>query len=116
MLHRRLGNARLTSGVLFVVVAAASLGAGRISPWWLVLPIVALMVLVVIHDRVDRAMRRAGRGTAYYERALARLDNKWIGAGNQGERFRDPRPLNALRGSGRRGISHSRFRPRSRAS
>ena len=91
MLHRRLGNARLTSGVLFVVVAAASLGAGRISPWWLVLPIVALMVLVVIHDRVDRALRRAGRGTAYYERALARLDNKWIGAGNQGERFRDPR-------------------------
>jgi hypothetical protein len=91
LLHRRLGNARLTSGVLLVVVAAVSLGAGRVSPWWLVLPIVALMVLVVIHDHVDRALRRAGRGTAHYERALARLDNKWIGAGNQGERFRDPR-------------------------
>jgi hypothetical protein len=91
VLHRRLGNARLTSGALFVVVAAVSLGAGRISAWWLVLPIVALIVLVVIHDRVDRTLRRAGRGTAYYERSLARLDNKWIGAGNQGERFRDPR-------------------------
>jgi hypothetical protein len=48
-------------------------------------------VLVVIHDRVDRALRKAARGMAYYERALARLENRWIGAGNQGERFRDPR-------------------------
>ena len=75
---------------MLVAVAAISLGAGRISPWWLLLPIIALIVLVVIHDRVDRALRLAARGIAYYERALARLDNKWIGAGNQGERFRDP--------------------------
>ncbi|MBZ5673423.1 MAG: DNA mismatch repair protein MutS [Acidobacteriia bacterium] len=61
------------------------------SPWWLLLPVVALIVLVVIHDRVDRDLRRAARGIAYYERALGRLDNRWIGAGNQGERFRDPR-------------------------
>jgi len=74
-----------------VAVAAVSLGAGRISPWWLLLPIFALIVLVVIHDRVDRDLRRAARGMTHYERALARLDNKWIGAGNQGERFRDPR-------------------------
>lgn len=91
LLHRRLGNARLASGVLAVVIAALSLGAGRISPWWLLLPIVALMVLVVIHDRVDRALRRAARANAYYERAVARLDNRWIGTGSQGERFRDPR-------------------------
>ena len=74
-----------------MAVAAVSLGAGRISPWWLLLPIFALIVLVVIHDRVDRDLRRAARGMTHYERALARLDNKWIGAGNQGERFRDPR-------------------------
>ncbi|MBZ5634974.1 MAG: DNA mismatch repair protein MutS [Acidobacteriia bacterium] len=49
------------------------------------------MVLVVIHDRVDRALRRAARANAYYERAVARLDNRWIGTGSQGERFRDPR-------------------------
>jgi len=91
LLHRRLGNARLISGLLLVAVAAISLGAGRMSPWWLLLPIVALIVLVVIHDRVDRDLRRAARGIGYYERALGRLDNRWIGAGNQGERFRDPR-------------------------
>jgi hypothetical protein len=89
-LHRRLGNARLASGILLVAIAAISLGAGRLSPWWLLLPVAALAVLAVVHDRVDRELRQAGRGIAYYERALARLDNKWIGAGNQGERFRDP--------------------------
>jgi hypothetical protein len=91
LLHRRLGNARLASGLLAVAVAALSLGAGRISPWWLSLPVVALAMLVMIHDRVDRALRRAARGTAYCERALARLENRWIGGGSQGERFRDPR-------------------------
>ena len=90
-LHRNLGNARLASGILLVVMAAISLGAGRMSPWWLLLPIVALAVMAVIHDRVDRILRRAGRGIAYYERGLARLENRWVGAGSQGERFRDPK-------------------------
>jgi len=88
-LHRRLGNARLASGILLVAIAAISLGAGRLSPWWLLLPVAALIVLAVVHDRVDRDLRRAGRGIAYYERALARLENRWIGTGSQGERFRD---------------------------
>jgi hypothetical protein len=90
LLYQRLGNARLASGLLLVALGAISLGAGRLSPWWLLLPIAALVVLVVIHDRVDRDLRRAARGIAYYERALARLENRWIGTGSQGERFRDP--------------------------
>jgi hypothetical protein len=90
LLHRRLGNARLASGVLLVAIAGISLGAGRISPWWLLLPVIALAVLLVVHDRVDRLLRTSARGIAYYERAIARLENRWIGAGSQGERFRDP--------------------------
>ena len=74
-----------------MVVAAVSLGAGRMSPWWLLLPVAALVVLVVIHDRVDRALRRAARAIAHYDRALGRLQNRWIGTGSQGERFRDSR-------------------------
>jgi hypothetical protein len=86
-----MGNARLASGILLLVVAAISLGAERISAWWLLVPAVALMVLVVIHDHVDRALHLAARGMAYYERALARLENRWIGTGSPGERFRDSR-------------------------
>jgi MutS domain V len=91
--HRQLGNARLASGVLLVAIAALSLGAERISPWWLVLPILALAALMVIHDRVDGALRRAARGAAYYGRALGRLEDRWIGTGNKGERFQDPRHI-----------------------
>jgi len=90
LLHRRLGNARLASGVLLIAVGAIALGAERISPWWLLVPIIALAVLVVIHDRVDRMLRTSARGIAYYERAVARLENRWIGTGSQGEKFRDP--------------------------
>jgi len=90
LLHRRLGNARLASGILLIAVGAIALGAERISPWWLLVPIIALAVLVVIHDRVDRLLRTSARGIAYYERAVARLENRWIGTGSQGERFRDP--------------------------
>ena len=90
LLHRRLGNARLASGVVLIAIAAMALGAEMISPWWLLLPVVALAVLVVVHDRVDRMLRTSTRGSAYYERAVARLENRWIGTGSQGERFRDP--------------------------
>ena len=89
--HRQLGNARLASGVLLVVIAAISLGAERISAWWLLVPVIALAVLMVMHDRVDRDLRRAVRAVAYYARALGRLEDRWIGSGSQGERFRDPR-------------------------
>jgi len=77
--------------VLLVAIATFSLGAERISPWWLLVPIVALAVLTGLHDRVDRALRRAARAAAYYGRALGRLENQWIGTGSQGERFRDSR-------------------------
>jgi hypothetical protein len=89
-LHRRLGNARLASGLVLIAVAAMGLGAERISAWWLLLPVAALAVLVVVHDRVDRTLRTAARGTSYYERGLGRLENRWVGGGSQGERFRDP--------------------------
>lgn len=90
LLYRRLGNARLASGVLLIAVGALALGAERISPWWLLGPVIALAVLVVIHDRVDRMLRTSARGIAHYERAVARLENRWVGTGSQGERFRDP--------------------------
>ena len=48
-----------------------------------------------MHDRVEQERSRAGRGIAYYEHGLGRLSNHWIGAGNQGERFRDPKHVYA---------------------
>ncbi len=48
------------------------------------------IALAIVHDRVDRKRSAAARGIAYFEAAIGRLTNQWIGKGNQGERFRDP--------------------------
>ena len=62
------------------------LGAQWLSPWWLLaFPLAAFVMLAMLHDGV-RAEARAGgaRGTAYSERALDRLENKWAGKGPPG--------------------------------
>ncbi len=44
---------------------------------------------------VERSLGAAGRGVSYYERALARVENRWAGSGHQGERFRNANHLYA---------------------
>lgn len=92
---RQLGNARLVTGLAAVAIAALAIGAGVLSPWWLLLPLAVFVVLAVLHDRADKQRDAGLRGTAYYERALARMENRWIGKGHQGEAFRDPQHLYA---------------------
>ncbi len=93
--YRQLGNARLATGIGAAALAALSLGAGWISAWWLLAPLAVFIALAIVHDRVDRRRAIAGRGVAYYERATARLENRWIGAGSRGERFRDAKHVYA---------------------
>jgi hypothetical protein len=90
-----LGNARLVTGLAAVAIAALSLGAGRISPWWLLLPLVVFVAQAIVHDRIDRQRAAAARGVAYWERATGRIADRWIGVGSQGERFRDPKHVYA---------------------
>jgi len=82
----------LSQGRLLVFLGTAA-GAGFVwvrsaAPLAMLLPPVFLFVLlVVLHDRVIRARRRAERAAALYERGLARLESRWIGGGEPGERF-----------------------------
>lgn len=94
-LSHQLGNARLGTGMAAVAIAAMAIGAGWISPWWLLAPLVIFTALAVKHDRADQTRENASRATAYYQRALARVEHRWIGKGHQGEAFRDSRHLYA---------------------
>jgi hypothetical protein len=88
--HIVLGNAKL---VLFAATAAiAWLAFGRhwFSPWWLAAPAAAFVPLAVSHERVIRRRRLADRAAAFYERGLARIEDRWSGQGSKGERFDDP--------------------------
>ena len=70
-------------------------GPGSFHAWWLLAPLLALAVLIQRHDRVVRARDAAARAVAFYERGLARIEDRWIGTGTPGERFIDDRHLYA---------------------
>jgi len=89
-LERRLSTGRL---VVFVAGAAAAWLAFGTRAWptitfW---PFVlGFIVLIVVHDRVIAARRRAERVVAHFEGGLARIEERWAGQGQPGDRFRDP--------------------------
>ena len=56
---------------------------------WLLLPASLFAVLVVGHSRNARQIQHAKRAIDFYERGLDRLDNRWIGVGPSGDRYRN---------------------------
>jgi len=86
---RWIGNIRLIIGICGVIVAFFVFGETIVSPWWLVLPAAVFAGLVVLHSRVVESWERASRAVKFYERGMARLENRWMGAGETGERFRN---------------------------
>lgn len=87
---RRIGNFRLAAGLAAVVVAFLVFGEVWISFWWLLLPIAVFAALVVKHARVVERWEQSKRAIQFYEHGLARLEDRWIGTGETGDRFRDP--------------------------
>ena len=89
------GNLRLAAGISAVALAFFVFGNTALSPLWLVLPAGTFLVLVVIHARVVERLTCAQRALRFYERCLARIEDRWMGQGEQGERYRDPKHVYA---------------------
>jgi len=89
-IHIRLGNIRLLLFVTAVVIAWEAFRAHALSGWWLALPLVAFVGVAANHAQVLRARDLALRAAAFYRQALARIEDRWAGAGQTGERFADP--------------------------
>ncbi|MCU1257331.1 MAG: mutS2 1 [Bryobacterales bacterium] len=87
---RRIAIARL---LLFLTAAAIAWFAftGAISGWLLALPLAAFIALVSYHSRVTERARLAQRAIDFYTHAIERVEDRWAGNGETGERFRDPR-------------------------
>jgi hypothetical protein len=87
--ERQLGLAKLA-------VAAGTLVAGvlllRHTIWieLLLAPVAAFVVLAVLQEKLIRSLRLRQRAIQFYERGLARLEDRWAGTGETGERFLDP--------------------------
>lgn len=84
----RFAYARLAVFGAAALAAAAAALTG--TSWWVLLaPAVIFLILAQRHDRVIRAREAAVRAIAFYERGLARVEDRWAGTGEPGERFRD---------------------------
>ena len=88
-IHIRLGNLRLLVAVIVVIMGWAAFRDHLLSGWWLAVPFAAFLGIASYHTRVLRARDLAGRAVAFYERGLARIEDRWAGSGETGERFAD---------------------------
>lgn len=93
--ERLLSNLRLAVFAAGAVVAWLVFGPREASLAWLAPPVVAFVALVMGHDRVIHRRAEMERAAAFYERGLARLEDRWAGDGESGARFLDAEHLYA---------------------
>jgi hypothetical protein len=87
-------GARAGYGRLIAIGAALLIGWAIVEhaapAWTLALPIAGFIALVAWQSRIDRGAQCVKRAIGFYERGLARVENRWRGSGETGERFSDP--------------------------
>lgn len=86
-LDQRVSNARLAVVAIAATLAGLAFWGRLISPWWLLVPAVLFLILVVLHERIIRARDAALTAVDFYERGLARIEDRWTGTGEAGLRF-----------------------------
>jgi hypothetical protein len=88
--HQRLGYVRLAIVVSGVAIVWAALSSQKFSISWALIPILLFAVMLVFGEQLLKAIERRRRAARFFEKALARLDGKWAGTGETGDRFNDP--------------------------
>lgn len=88
--RRLLGWSRLAAAAIILLGIWAAIQLWM--PLWFVLfPILLFIFLVLRHAKADRAAIRMRRAIHFHERGLARLEHRWQGLGEPGDRFSDAR-------------------------
>src|SRR2546423_891545 len=76
---------RLVAGICFALTIWLSFWRHVLPRWTVLIPLVIFFALVVIHERIFRAKRRASRAVRFYEDGFARIEDRWIGRGQSTE-------------------------------
>ena len=93
--HIRLGNVRLVLAIVTAILLWTSLRQHLLSALWIIFPVAVFVAIAVWHSRVLRLQELAQRAVAFYDRGLARTEDRWAGTGESGERFSDPHHVNS---------------------
>jgi MutS domain V len=87
------------SKLAFAAVAVVSaLALARAYPGllaWALLPALLFVALWIAHERLLRTLGKSTRLEEFYRSGFARLDDKWAGHGDSGQRFLDAKHLYA---------------------
>ena len=86
-LHRRFGNLRLLLVIATAIAAWFSLHRDAFSVWWLLVAFVAFLAVAILHAKVLRKRTCAERAVDFYRKGLARVEDRWVGTGQTGERI-----------------------------
>jgi hypothetical protein len=86
--HIQIGNLKLAVVSAGLVLAWVCYHQ-HLSSEWLWLPVAAYLLLGILHQRVIRARTRAETSASHYRRGIARIEDRWPGTGQTGDRFRD---------------------------
>ena len=89
-IHIRLGNVRLLLAVVTAILLWTSLRQHLLSALWIICPVAVFVAIAVWHSRVLRSQELAKRAVGFYDRGLARIEDRWAGTGESGERFANP--------------------------
>ncbi|MGD0629481.1 MAG: mismatch repair protein, partial [Terracidiphilus sp.] len=87
--EKRLGYSKLAVALLTVIGAAVFLHYLK-ALGSLLVPVATFLLLAVLQEGLIRKLRFRARAIAFYERGLARLEDRWAGSGESGEHFLDP--------------------------
>ncbi len=89
-IHIQLGNARLVLAIAAVVMAWLALHKHVLALSWLLAPIAIFIAIAAYHSRILRKQELASRAASFYRAGIARIEDRWAGHGQTGDRFLDP--------------------------
>ncbi len=87
--ERVVGYCQLAVASVAVIWAVWLLRHWSTSAFLLIIPAAAFIVLAAVHEGLIRSVGHWARVVRFYERGVERLENRWAGTGETGERFLD---------------------------
>ena len=94
-IHLRVGYWKLATIAAGLVMMWMVLARNFFTPYLLFVPAAIYLALALFHERTIRDRTHAETAAAFYQRGIARIEDRWPGAGETGERFRDSKHIYA---------------------
>src|SRR6185369_17593731 len=87
--EKRLGYAKVALALATLISAVIFLRNATVLEV-LLAPVAVFVFLAILHEKRLESIRLRQRAIHFYQRGIARLEDRWAGTGETGERFLEP--------------------------